>query len=163
MTEETISLVTKMFDIRREMIACTRTDCDAQRILTVNGRNHMEPIVNLSKWSRKTSGWQLASLSGIPPDSSSTPIEPPAIDPLEAIKADNTAPQRINQEQAEQIENLQKTNTRLLNAMSQLRAQVTELTKLMKGHNLKELSHLETVELDGPELLLLFKRMSVRS
>ena len=98
MTEENIGLVTKMFDIRREMTACTKTDCDAQGILTLNGRNHMEPMLKLSKCSRKTSEWQLASLLGVIPDSSSTPIEPPATDPLEAFKAANTAMQKTNQE-----------------------------------------------------------------
>ena len=115
MTEETASLVTKMFDIRREMIACPKSDCGAEGTITLNGRNQVGPMVKCGKCSRKTSGWQIASLLGIPPDSPSTTIEAPATDRVEALKETNAALKKANKEQAKQIEKLQKTNTRLLN------------------------------------------------
>lgn len=86
---------------------------------------------------QKTSGCRLASFLGITPESSSARIGSPAVDPLEALKAMNGELQKANQEQAKQIEYLQKTNTRPLNEMSLLRARVTELTKLIEGCNLK--------------------------
>ena len=138
MKEETINLITKMFNIRRYMLACPKPDCDAEGMLPLNGKNHVGSKAKCTKCSRKTSGWQLASLLGITPDSPSTPIKQPAIDPLEALKEANGALQKTNQEQAKQISTLQKTNTRLLNEISFLRAQVTELTKLITGKHSKE-------------------------
>ena len=117
-----------MFDIRRDMLSCPKSDCDAEGMLTLNGKNHVGPMEKCTKCSRKTSGWQLASLLEITPDSPSTPIKQLAIDQLEALEEANTTRKKTNQEQAKQISTLQKTNTRLLNEMSLLRAQVTELT-----------------------------------
>ena len=151
MTKETISLVTKMFTTRREMIACPKLDCRAERTLSLNGKNHVGPIVKCSNCSRKTSEWQLANLLGITPDPPNTAKELPSIDPLEALKETNAVLQKANQEQAKQIENLQKTNTRLVDEISLLRAQVTELTKLIKGNHQKETPQAEPADPDGPE------------
>ena len=151
MKEETISLVMKMLNIRRDMFACPKPNRDAQRMLTLNRMKHVGPMAKCSKCSRKKSGWQLVSLLGITPDSPSTPIEQSAVEPLEAVKAANAALQKTNQETAKQIGTLQKTNTQLLNEMRLLRAQVTELTKLIKGKHFEETPQAEPVDLDGPE------------
>lgn len=59
--------------------------------------------------------------------------------------------QKTNQEQVKQIENLQKTNTRLVNEMSFLRAQATELIKLIKGNHQTATPQAELADPDSIE------------
>ena len=94
MSEETLSLFTKVLDIRREIIACPKSDCDAEGSLILSGKNQVGSMAKFVKCCRKTSGWKLANLVGITPKSLSTPKEPPAINPLKAPKATNTALQK---------------------------------------------------------------------
>ena len=150
LSQETNSLVTKMFDIRRETLTCPKPDCDAEVMLILNGCNHLGPMAKCNKCARKISGWQLANLLGITPHHPTTATEQPTEGPLQALKAANTALQKTNQEQAKKIENLQKTNTRMLNEMSLLRAQVSELTKLIKEKHSKGAPQQETVEVEEP-------------
>ena len=133
MPDATIELVTKTFEIRRENIACPKEDCGATGTLSHNGMNHVGPMAKCTKCTRKTSGWKLAGLCGITPDSE-TVEEPAPEDPIATLKAANQALRKANAEQAKQIEALQATNSRILNEMSGLRAQIAKLiATLNKG------------------------------